>query len=364
MEEISKKITESVPVFFFVYNLKKKEVEFISPQFYELATDIESNTRNPIKNCIHHAFHEKYDNFFIELTEKNRYEGSIELKANDQLKGIEWLELNTFPVKEKELKEVEQVVGHLLDITQKKIMYETLQEEKDKIENMLNMMVHDLRAPFNRIHMIAEILETSMTEEEYKKYQVYIDMLQKQGQESIILIQRLLRLATLKGSANSLDLQIYDLRNLVKDAVNDHQDRIVEKKLKVNFHFPDQHIKAMLDAVLFQQVLANLLSNSIKYTPAGGAILWELAYEGDRIILSIRDTGIGIPENYLQDIFVDFNSLRRKGLDGEESSGLGLFICKEIVKMHQGTIQVESEEGKGTTFTVILPFPESSAAYY
>lgn len=364
MEDPNKKITETVPIFFFIYHLGKKEILFISPQFYDLAVEIESEEDNPLKKCIHPDFHNTFDNFFNDLSEKNRYEGSVELKANDKLKGISWLELNTFPVKEKNKTGTDQVVGHLVDISKKKEMYETLQEEKEHIANMMNMVVHDLRAPFNRIQMIAELLENDMTEEEQEKHKSLMSMLRKQGEDSVELIQSLLRLATLKGQVNSLDMNIHDLRELVKKSVELQQVEIKEKNLKVKCEFPDESVKGKVDAVLFQQVLANLLSNAIKYTPRDGEISCRLFYGEGNVQLEIKDSGIGIPEKDQQGLFRSFRGFRRKGLEGEPSIGLGLFICKEIITMHQGLIKVESKEGEGSTFTVILPFPESSAAYY
>lgn len=364
MKQPTKKITETVPIFFFIYHLKKEEIQFISPQFYQLAKDIESGDKNPLKRCIHPDYHDKFDQFFADLSEKNHYEGSVELQANDKLKGIRWVELNTFPVKEKDLSEVDQVVGHIVNISKKKEMYDDLREEKEHISNMLNMVVHDLRAPFNRIQMIAELLEKNMTEEEYEKQKNYLDLLRKQGEESVTLIKSLLRLATLRGEINSLDLNIHDLRELVVKSVGQHQSEIDEKGLNLSYEFPDESVKAKVDGILFQQVLTNLLSNAIKYTPRGGQIICRLSYEGGSVKIEVIDNGIGIPEKNLNSLFKSFHGFRRKGLEGEPSIGLGLFICKEIVSMHQGIIEVKSKEGEGSTFTIFLPFPESSAAYY
>lgn len=364
MEDPGRKITETVPIFFFIYHLVKKEILFISPQFYDLAVNIDSNEENPLVKCIHPDYKKKLNNFLDDLSEKNNYEGTVELKANEKLKGIGWLELNTFPVKEKDQTDASQVVGHLIDTTLKKGMLKTLQEEKKHITNMLNMMVHDLRAPFNRIQMIAGLLEDNMTEEEQKKHSNLLTMLRKQGEDSVELIQSLLRLATLKGEVNSLDLNIHDLRELTEKSLNQHKIRIEEKELKLVCEFPDEAVKAKVDAVLFLQVLDNLLSNSIKFTPKGGKITCRLWYEKGNVRFEIRDTGIGIPEKSQGDLFRSFNSFRRKGLDGEQSVGLGLFICKEIITLHQGVIDLVSKEDEGTAFLLTLPFPESSAAYY
>lgn len=365
MDDLNQKITETIPVFFFIYNLKKEKIEFVSPQYFEIAKNVESvETPDPLKKSIHQDYHKAFDEFFKDLSDKNHFEGSVELKANEQLEGIEWVELNTFPVREPKMTDVEQVVGHMINITEKKKQYEILKEEKEHISNMLNMMAHDLRAPFNRVHMIAELLEGSLSEEELAKNKIYIDMLRKEGSQSMELIQSLLRLATLKGRASSLDLKTHDLREMVKEAAEQFRTQMEEKELQLHMDFPDASVKAKLDAIVFQQVLANLFSNAIKYTKRGGDVTVRLSYEDTNVVLQVEDTGIGIPEKHQKELFNGQSNFRREGLEGEKSFGLGLFICKEIVKMHQGKICVESQEGKGTTFKITLPFPESSASYY
>lgn len=365
MEELNQKITESIPIFFFIYNLKSGEIEYLSPQFFELHQEPEKVPfENPLKKCVHASHHPLFDDYFNGLSEQNNFQGSVELKANEKLEGIEWIELNTFPVKRKETPEVSEVVGHIVNISEKKEMYEVLEKENQQINNVLNMIAHDLRAPFNRVHMIAEVLEGAMTKEELEKYADYLGMLKQQGNQSLNLIGSLLKLATLKGRTSSLDLDIHDLRELVHECINNHQIRIKNKKLRVSCDLPSETVKVKADAVLFQQVLFNLVSNAIKYTPQGGELNFSVSYEGEQIVLLVQDSGVGIPEKHQRSLFEGLASFRRRGLEGEESTGLGLFICSEIVKIHDGTIDLESREGEGTRVKVSLPRPELSAAYY
>lgn len=364
MSDFTKKIIETVPIFFFIYGLDEREVTFVSPQFYELAEGVEKGDQHALKQIIHPDYQDAFDCFFDELAPENNYEASTELKVSDSLKGIEWIELNTFPVQERSGSTVKQVVGHIVNVTEKKLMYDVLLEEKEHISNILNMVVHDLRAPFDKVHMISEILERNMSEEEHRKYKPYLSILLKQKQHADALIESLLRLATLKGNAASLDLNMHDLRTLVAENVAQQQEKLAQRKLSVKYLFPEEHVKAKVDAVLFSQVLENLLSNAIKYTPAGGVIRYKLANQHQHVLLTIEDNGIGIPEKHQASLFKSFSNIKRKGLQGEASVGLGLFICKEIVKMHQGEIWVKSKEGEGASFIISLPIPESSAAYY
>jgi signal transduction histidine kinase len=107
--------------------------------------------------------------------------------------------------------------------------------------------------------------------------------------------------------------------------------------------------------VYLEEALLNLLKNSLKYTPAGGRIIFEVTAPGDRISVRIEDTGIGIPAEELPHIFEEFYRASNAKSRERKGTGLGLSIAKQIVEMHQGKIDVESVLGKGTTFHLLLP---------
>ena len=101
-------------------------------------------------------------------------------------------------------------------------------------------------------------------------------------------------------------------------------------------------------------VVDNLVSNALKFTPAGGLITVGLQERAGRVVLTVRDTGIGIPEALQADLFEKFSASARTGVGGETSAGLGLFITKQIVQLHRGKVWVESREGAGACFFVEL----------
>jgi two-component system sensor histidine kinase VicK len=101
--------------------------------------------------------------------------------------------------------------------------------------------------------------------------------------------------------------------------------------------------------------LENLLSNAVKFTHAGGQVTISLKNKGKKVLLQVSDTGIGIPQKLQTSIFDKFTKANRKGTKGESTTGLGLFIVKQIVDIHHGKIWLESEEGIGTTFFIELP---------
>ena len=368
MDNLHKLITETVPVFFFVYNLKSRLIEFVSPQFYDVVKDKESlemlDPHEKLEKVINPEYRENFQKFFKELSEENSYEASVELKAGKQLDGVEWVEVNSFHPKRGDGTD-NLVVGHIVNITEKKRQYAVLQEEHSNIEDVLNMIAHDMRTPFTHVEMVAKQLMKRMTAEELEKYNKYLDILLSTSQQSTRLLDALLDLATLKGETSKLDLDLQDMRFFIKGIVEKLEENISKKSLKLDLQFPDYTIEAKIDEVLFKQVVSNLLSNAIKFTPEGGTITISVRYTGEKNVeLKIRDTGIGIPEKHLKNLFHGLSRLKRKGLQGEKSTGLGLYICKQIVKIHEGEIYVDSRQNEGSTFTIVLPPHSGSAAYF
>jgi two-component system sensor histidine kinase VicK len=127
-----------------------------------------------------------------------------------------------------------------------------------------------------------------------------------------------------------------------------------KKEIILTFHYPQQPVYAHIDQEKFARVLENLLSNAIKFTNPGGEVTLSLKNARQRVLLQVKDTGIGIPQAWQESIFNKFTNLNRQGTEGEVSTGLGLYIVKQIVEMHHGKIWVESEENAGTCFFIEL----------
>lgn len=368
MSNIYQLITETVPVFFFTYNIQTKVVDYVSPQFYDFVTNKgELQNLDPhekLKRVVDEADQHKFQQFFDDLTRKNKYESSVELQGSSHFMDIEWIEINTFKPTKRMTPE-DRIVGHIVDITEKKHQYKILKSENESIESVMNMMAHDLRAPFANVGLVVNVLRKMMNEEETAKYDKFLNILESTSKDSGDLINRLLHLATLKGETSKLDLDLHDLRFIIKTVVEKMGEMIEKKNLQLSFDFPDYSVEALLDTPLFEQVLNNVLSNAIKFTPHGGRISFALSYvDDDHILVVVKDTGIGIPQQHLQKLFGGISAFRRKGLDGEKSTGLGLYICQQIMRIHKGTIRAESKENEGTSFIMELPVPKPSSAYF
>lgn len=180
------------------------------------------------------------------------------------------------------------------------------------------------------------------------------------------LVDDLLDVSRFEHGVITLRLAPLQLQGLVHDIVDTQTPEAEKRLLKVFYHAPSEPLMVMADAERIAQVVTNLLTNAINYTPEGGKIWVELrtieANDGEHFVaLDVRDTGIGIPNHLLQDIFKPFFRVS----DYNTGTGLGLSITKEIVELHGGIISVESEEAVGTCFTVQLPLIiEKSKLHY
>ena len=354
-KNLYKTITETVPEFFFVYDLAKKKITFLSPRFFEIAGGSPSSLKaQGLRSYIHPEDESTFDNFFDNLSAENNFTNRIELRTNQELGGIRWVEINTFPVEDDE-SSVKEVVGHIVDITDKKERISLLEREQQKLDSVLKILAHDLRTPFGQVYMIADILKEMMDEKDLERYGIYIGMLKNLGNRSLNLLDNLLRLVALQEGTLSLDLKKHDLQKLIENMVEAYEINLSEKKINWEVEGPGFAVVAEVDGLLLEQALSNLLSNALKFTPPGGNIWLRIAKKDNKAIIEIEDSGIGIPENHIPDLFKEFSKIRRKGLKGEKSTGLGLAICKQIIKLHKGRISVKSQENKGTRFTVTLP---------
>jgi two-component system, OmpR family, sensor histidine kinase VicK len=144
----------------------------------------------------------------------------------------------------------------------------------------------------------------------------------------------------------------------LKDFIHKHlaalQVTARKKGIQVHFHYPEEAVYARIIPNKFKRVLENLLANAVKFTPAGGQVTISVKNKGRKALLQVSDTGIGIPEHLQSSIFQKFTKANRVGTAGEPTTGLGLYLVKQIVEKHKGKIWVESKENAGSSFFIQL----------
>ncbi|HIE51452.1 MAG TPA: PAS domain S-box protein [Armatimonadetes bacterium] len=213
---------------------------------------------------------------------------------------------------------------------------------------------HELRTPLAAIKgFVSAIIEDADTMDEDTRRN-FLGIVREETDRLSRLIDDLLDLSRIESGRLQMQEEVIDLADLVEDVILSIKAQAEEKGITLGVDIQAPHVRFVGDRDQLAQVLLNLLSNAIKFTPAGGKVRVRVEEKKDTFDLSVIDTGVGISAQDLPHIFEKFYRSRRAGVK-MEGTGLGLPIAQELVERHGGTIEVESEEGKGSTFRVRLP---------
>ncbi|MEX2235581.1 MAG: ATP-binding protein [Cyclobacteriaceae bacterium] len=177
----------------------------------------------------------------------------------------------------------------------------------------------------------------------------------RNGQRLLRLINQLLELSKLEAGKMRVHPVSTDLVEFIREIAASYESLAKDKAIKYFFYPEVSEVNAYIDPEKIEKVIHNLLSNAFKFTKEGGEIILYLKIEKARAMISVKDTGVGIPSDQIPKIFDRFFQVDSSQTRKYEGSGLGMAIAKELVELHDGKIAVESVEGKGTTFTVWLP---------
>lgn len=226
-----------------------------------------------------------------------------------------------------------------------------LQQLEQMRQDFVSNVSHEIQTPLTSIIGFTKALRTGSMPEAERLY--YLDIIQSESERLSRLSDNLLKLASLTSEHHPFRKTAYRLDEQIRHIVVVCEPQWSAKQLQLDLELPKTVIEG--DTDLLSQVWVNLIGNSIKFTPDGGTIAIRLQAEVNRVIVTIQDTGIGIPAAELSMIFHQFYKADRSRTDKVGGSGLGLAIVKKIVDLHKGDITVTSEEGKGTVCTIVLP---------
>jgi signal transduction histidine kinase/CheY-like chemotaxis protein len=226
-----------------------------------------------------------------------------------------------------------------------------LHEQRDRF---LATLSHELRNQVSPILLSTQLLKDLKPSD--KRIEKAIERIERQARHQAILIDDLLEMSRFRYGKLQLKREDLDLRVSVQHAVETFQSDCQAKQLKIEVELPEGPIFAYADETRIAQVLMNLLSNAMKFTPPGGTITVGLAAQGDSAVLTVRDTGVGLNPKILPELFTMFFQTKEPAKTVNSGLGVGLALVKVLVEMHSGTVDARSQgEGKGAEFTVRLP---------
>ena len=234
----------------------------------------------------------------------------------------------------------------------------------------LNNMSHDIRTPMNAILGYAQIMEDELNRKEMPEVSEHLEKLQQSGNLLLSIINNVLDMARIESGRMELDENYCRIEDVWKSLFAVFDENAMKKNIALHYAMNVEHEHVLTDVTKVKEILVNILSNAIKYTPVGGSVMVDVdelpCDESGYMIVKIRvsDTGIGMSQDYQTKIFEAFTREQNTTKSKIAGTGLGMSIVKKYVDLLGGTINVESELGKGSTFTVTLKHRIADESYY
>jgi signal transduction histidine kinase len=225
---------------------------------------------------------------------------------------------------------------------------------RHKSEFLANVS-HELRTPLNAIIGGSEVLQERLFGELNEKQAEYTDDILSSGRHLLSLINDILDLSKIEAGRMELEVTTFHLPDAIENALLLIRERASRHGIKLDRVIDDRLGDFTGDERKVKQILVNLLTNAVKFTPEGGQIKVEATLGDSAVIISVTDTGIGIAKEDQEAIFEEFRQVGTNYAQKREGTGLGLSLTRKFVELHGGQIWVESELGKGATFTFTLP---------
>ena len=363
-------------------NLETGDVELIKgnniPGLNGRYTQIDHNILlEQVNRLITEPFRQSSVEFYDSTTIAKRLEGKNSLFHTCERTDGTWILSMIVPQKYDENGRVVSVLLANRDFTEEKKrelkQEEALRQEKIKAEKaneaksiFLFNMSHDIRTPMNAILGYSQLMKKELTNPKLVHYQ---EMIEQSSQLLLSIINNVLDMARVESGKMELDENYEVVGNITQLVCGAFAAEASKKNIELNKIVNVEHKHIITDSTKMQEILSNLISNAIKYTSAGGKVTIdtrELPYDKEGYTLiqtKVSDTGIGMSEEFLPSLFELFTRERNTTLSKIPGTGLGMAIVKNLVDLMNGSIKVESELGKGSTFTITIPHKIANKDY-
>jgi PAS domain S-box-containing protein len=278
-----------------------------------------------------------------------------------------WIEATTRSVYDDKTGEFQSLVVVARDVTLRKeqeietqAAYQRAEAANQAKSRFLANMSHELRTPLNAVIGFTDLMRQGMFGSlGNPRYEEYATLIYDSGQMLLDLISDMLDMAKIEAGKLELNFERVDLSGTIEDSIRMLSDRADNGGLELVVDAPEIPVSLMGDRRAIKQVLLNLLTNAIKFTPPGGKVCIEVHPERDRVVVSVRDTGIGIPARDLPRLGNPFEQVCADPMLAKSGTGLGLALVRALVEKHGGQLRIESEEGIGTEVSVDFPLTQA-----
>ena len=270
--------------------------------------------------------------------------------VNDKIQGFQvgGVDYITKPLRHEEV--LARVHTHLL-LRQQRRQLEIENAAKNKF---FSIIAHDLRGPLHSIHELVKANKELLERQEFDQIKKLLDLEYAATENLTKLLENLLTWARIQQGTIEFRPQTLNIGHLCRYTIEVLKPTAHQKQITLTSDLPGEAL-VLADMNMVETIVRNLVSNAIKFTPAGGNITISMKHAQHAVTIAITDTGIGIESDVLPKLFDIDRKYHRAGTAHEKGTGLGLILCKEFVERHGGTIQVKSELNHGSTFSFTLP---------
>ncbi len=297
-----------------------------------------------------YSIHRELENWIIETLEKSRYPKNYFNKEFifDEKEGT-IVSVTLAPIKDKD--EISGLVLVLMDISEER----KFERIKAEFRKMVSVVAHELKAPINAIEGYLDLILKGYLEDKPEKRTEYLQRSINKSEKLRHLVHDLLSLTSIESGKITKEMETVDVKPILVEITTLMENEAQAKKLKIIHQLPEKLPLITGDANALTYLFTNLISNAIKYNSQNGEVKIEAKQEGENLVVSVSDTGLGISHDDLKKLFDEFFRSKNEAVQKIAGTGLGLSIAKRIAEVHNGTIKVSSKLGEGSVFTVCLP---------
>ncbi|MBW6499133.1 MAG: PAS domain-containing sensor histidine kinase [Bacteroidales bacterium] len=301
-----------------------------------------------ILKMVHESDHDKIRADFRKVYEEGFF--STEIKIIPKKGQERFIQYKAWLIKDIENGKT-RIEGIASDVSDRRKYEEKLIALNQSKDRIMATVAHDLRNPISGILGLCNMLEQKNPASENL---FYIDLIRRSSQTALGIMEELLEVSEMETENYQLTKQKVCLNDLIMEVLEHFKTDALEKQIDLSADIPEKRLFADLNLKKFSRVLENLISNALKFTGEKGKVRLSLEEKAENVLIMVKDTGIGIPKELQHFLFEKFSRAKRFGLKGEKTHGLGMYITKQIVEMHGGTISFQSKEHKGTSFFIQL----------
>jgi PAS domain S-box-containing protein len=271
-----------------------------------------------------------------------------------------WTHVNKVPYRDTN-DQIVGVLGIFEDITERKVVEEEIKHKNELLQAMnaekdkfFSIISHDLRSPLSAFVAATQILATEIQTMNIEEIREITQSMKSSATNIYTLLENLLEWSRLRRGGMDFVPEKLNLKEKIDDCIDVLSESARKKEIQINVSIPGE-VEIWADNHMFDAVVRNLVSNAIKFTHVGGKVTVEAFYKNDHLVeVKVTDSGIGITPELKDKLFLLSEKTSRPGTEGESSTGLGLLLCKEFIEKNDGKIWVESEVGKGSTFSFTI----------